>query len=459
MTRATVLAVAATLAFTPAAGAQGSLATATTLFAQPQQAGSMLLTLEEALARGLQASHRLAELQARGEAAQAVTDQRHAAKLPGAFALAGYLRTNHIDEFGVPIANNQLRVIYPDVPNNYRARLDLQWPIYTAGRLDALERAARSEAAAWQDDVAAARADLRLEITRAYWALVTAIEAVRVVEVAVDRANAHLRDLRNQFNVGLVPPNDVASLEAQAAREQMLIVQAGIARDSANAELARLIDAPPGTAIVPASTLGAADRDLSELQGMSLGALIDEGLANRADRAALSKRATGAEERRTAAATGQKPYVAVGGGVDYAKPNPRIFPRQDVWRTSWDAGINVTWALFDGGRTRAEVAEAASLERATRERLNELDSVITVEVEQRAGELRGSVAAIAAAEASVRSAEEARRVVTDRFSAGVATSSDVLDAQVALLQAELDRTQALANQRLSAARLARAMGR
>ena len=33
----------------------------------------------------------------------------------------------------------------PDVPDNYRARLDLQWPIYTGGRADALERAAMPE--------------------------------------------------------------------------------------------------------------------------------------------------------------------------------------------------------------------------------------------------------------------------------------------------------------------------
>jgi outer membrane protein TolC len=41
----------------------------------------------------------------------------------------------------------------------------------------------------------------------------------------------------------------------------------------------------------------------------------------------------------------------------------------------------------------------------------------------------------------------------------VATSTDVLDAQVALLQAELDRTQALASVKLAEARLNRAIGR
>jgi hypothetical protein len=41
----------------------------------------------------------------------------------------------------------------------------------------------------------------------------------------------------------------------------------------------------------------------------------------------------------------------------------------------------------------------------------------------------------------------------------VATSTDLVDAQVALLQASLDRTQAMANARLAEARLSRAVGR
>lgn len=49
-------------------------------------------------------------------------------------------------------------------------------------------------------------------------------------------------------------------------------------------------------------------------------------------------------------------------------------------------------------------------------------------------------------------------MVRERFSAGVATSTDVLDAETALLQAELDRTRALANARIADARLLRALG-
>jgi len=58
----------------------------------------------------------------------------------------------------------------------------------------------------------------------------------------------------------------------------------------------------------------------------------------------------------------------------------------------------------------------------------------------------------------VASAAEARRVVAERFKAGLVTSTEVLDAQQALLLAEFDRTRALANARLAEARLDRALG-
>ncbi|MGE5244731.1 MAG: TolC family protein [Betaproteobacteria bacterium] len=412
------------------------------------------LTAAEAVALGLDASHRLAEARARGEAAEAVAGQRRAAGLPQVAAQAGYMRTNHVDTFGILLPNDQLRVIYPDIPDNYRARLDLQWPIYTGGRVNALERAARAEAAASAGDLAAARADLRLEITRAYWALVTATESLRVLDESVKQVQAHLADVRNRFDAGLVPPNDVSSVEAQESRERLLRIQAQTTREVVEDELARLVGAPPGTSIDAISPLEPPAPVTTPVP-----ALIEQARGARGERAALVSRAAAASDRTAAAAGGSRPTVAVGGGVDYARPNPRIFPRALQWNSSWDASVSVSWPIFDGGRSRAERAEASASARAAGERLAQFDESLALEVRQRRAELGSSRAAIEAADDAVRAATEARRVVGDRFDAGVATSTDVLDAQVALLQAELDRTQALAAARIAEARLARALGR
>ena len=418
-----------------------------------QTSAPLRLTVDEAVTRGLATSHRIAEAAARKDTAEAAADQRHAAALPQVAAQAGYTRTNHVQEFGVLLPNNQLRVIYPDVPDNYRTRLDVQWPVYTGGRVDALERAARIEATASADEIALARADLTLEITRAYWTLLTTTESRRVVQEAVTRINAHLGDVRNQLAAGLIPPSDVLTVEAQQSRQRMLAIQARVARDVAEAELAHLVGAAPGTTIELASP-----PDLAPAVRAPLDALLETARTQRPERAALEKRVAAARERVVAASAGRKPTVAVGGGVDYARPNPRIFPREAAWKPSWDASVNVDWPLFDGGRARSAAAEAAAAIRVVEERLADVDASLAVELRQRLAEVESSRAAVDAAADAVRSAAEARRVLGERFAAGVATNTDVLDAQVALLQAELDRTQAIAGAHLADARLARALG-
>ena len=85
--------------------------------------------------------------------------------------------------------------------------------------------------------------------------------------------------------------------------------------------------------------------------------------------------------------------------------------------------------------------------------------MIGLEVRQRQLDLESARAQVTPAGDAVKSAVEARRVVQERFAAGVATNTDLLDAQQDQLQAELERTRALANVRLAEARLARALGK
>ncbi len=419
-----------------------------------QPAPTTKLTLDEAIAQGLGNSHRLAELQAREEGARAAESGRGAAKLPLVAAQAGYMRTNHVEEFAIAPPGQPRQVVYPDVPDNYRTRLDLQWLVYTGGRLGALERAARAEREATGEDLSAARADLRLDVSRAFWTLVTAREAEQVLTRSLDRIGAYVRDLRTRLDQGLIPPNELLSAEAQQARERVAAIEAGNARRIAEADLRRLTGIEAAGELEPVATL-----EPPSSQQAETARLIAEAIAKRPERRALTDRAGAARARVDAAAAERLPQIGVGGGFDYGRPNTRIFPRAARWEDSWDVSINATWTLWDGGRVRADRAEAAAGARAADARLADFDRQVTFEVRQRQLELESSRAAISAADEGVRAAAEARRVLGERFSAGVATNTEVLDGQTALLQAELDRTRALSNARIAEARLVRALGR
>jgi outer membrane protein TolC len=422
--------------------------------ASAQDPAPLRLSLEDARVRAVAASYRLAEARARAAAADEAVAIRDAADRPLVAFQGSYTRANHVTEFVVPTAVGVPRVLYPDAPDSYRTRMDLQWPIYSGGRTDALERAARAEASAASADVAAAQSDLRLEVTRAFWALVTARATAVVLARSLTRTEAQLGDVRERFKAGLVPPNEIASTEAQQSRQRMLLIEAQNQRALASAELARLIGVDLLQPIEPVEAL-----ELPPVAAAPLPGLLAEARAMRNERRSLEQRIQAADFQRTAAGAGRRPTVAVTGGFDYSRPNLRIFPIAERWDDSWDAGIAVRWPLWDGDRTRTEAAQAGRLADAARQRLAEFDSVLALEVQQRLLELDSGRAAIAAADEGVRAAAEARRVVTERYRAGVATQTEVLDADVALLQAELDRTRTFAAVRLAEARLDRALGR
>jgi outer membrane protein TolC len=412
------------------------------------------LTLDEALQRGQRESLRIAEFQARVEAAVAVEAGREAAGRPLVAALGGYTRTNHVDEFFIVAPGQPLRVLYPDVPDNYRSRLDFQWPVYSGGRTDALIRAARAEREAAGSDLLAARADLKLEVTRAFWALVTAREAENVLNQSVESLDAHVRDMQSRFEQGLVPPNEVLSAEAQRSRQRVLALEARNTKAVTEADLRRLIGEERASDIVP---------EISQIDTRTavpdVETLIAEAQRLRPERQALQQRIAASRERAAAVGASARPQVGLAAGYDYAKPNPRIFPRADLWEDSWDVSVNVSWSLWDGGRRRAEQAEAIAGTRAIEARAGEFDRQLALEVRQRWYDLDSSRAAIDAASDGVKAAAEARRVLRERFAAGVATSTDVLDAETAVLQAELLRTRAISDARLAHARLERAIGR
>src|SRR5262249_51194076 len=141
--------------------------------------------------------------------------------------------------------------------------------------------------------------------------------------------------------------------------------------------------------------------------------------------------------REEAVAATARPQVGVNAGYDYASPNPRFFPKTNLWHDSWDASVNLSVSIWDGGRRGAQRAEAVAASRAAEARTAEFDRQVSFEVQQRRLEVDSSRAAIEAATDGVRSAVEAQRVVLERFRAGVVTNTDVLDANLDVLQAEL----------------------
>jgi outer membrane protein TolC len=436
-----------------AADAAAAIATADTL----------RLSLSEAVARALKSSAHLAAMEATQRGTEAAVRGARAAGLPVVDLSAGYTRYSDVPEFVLTLPGRPPVSIAPNIPDGWRTRASVSVPLFTGGRIANAAEAARGERDAAGNDLAAVRADLVLETTTAYWNLRLQTESASVVGEALAAYESHLVDARHRAEVGLAARSEVLAVEVERDRAELGRVQAEGAVAVAQESLRRLLGVGEWVVLVAMDQPedGQTPVHFGGDRGRSaaLDSLVATALATRPERTALAARVAAAEARVRFEQGARRPQLAAVAGYDYANPNRRITPGQAEWKETWDASMNLSLPLFDSGRISAAIARARAQAEALRHQATDLDQRIRFDVTLRVIERRNAEQAVAVAERAVDSAQENEKVTRDRYREGVASSSDLLDAEVKSLRASLDRTDALARLLLARANLARAVGR
>lgn len=422
--------------------------------AETDASAALALTLEDTIARARAAAPHLARLEALAAASRANESAIESARRPQVALSASAARQSDVDELALEMPGVPPRVIFPNIPDRFRARVDVTQPILTGGRLPAQRDALHAESQALGQDRDARDNDLVLEVEETYWALVTAAEEERVLTEALRAYEAHLVDALHRERLGLAARSDVLDVEVERDRAALRLLEARARGQHAQAQLARLLDLPLGTDVRAVDVLRTPFEEPA-----SLDALVAQAQAARPERTALSLRIEASEARARAQEASLRPQLMAGAGYDYANPQTRTLPLAESWRGGWDASLTLSLAVFDSGRARAEAAAERQRALALAHERDALDRAVRQEVTARRIDLQTATASVPVADRAHDAAALSLRVATDRYRAGVITSSERLDAEVSLLRAGLDRTTALARARVAGARLARAVGR
>ena len=118
----------------------------------------------------------------------------------------------------------------------------------------------------------------------------------------------------------------------------------------------------------------------------------------------------------------------------------------------------MSWSFFDGGRRKAQVAQFDSQQTQLEYQIDALYNQVKQQVESALTEYEAALSRWDAAEISAEVAREANRVAQENYAEGVALQTDLLTAQEREISAEVVRVQSYYSARISAARLARAVG-
>jgi outer membrane protein TolC len=146
------------------------------------------------------------------------------------------------------------------------------------------------------------------------------------------------------------------------------------------------------------------------------------------------------------------------GNFYYQRPNQRIFPTQDEFRSTWDASLVVSLPIWNWGQTQSKIDEAtAQREQAQLAERQTADNVY-LDVTQNYLNFKQAKDRIVVAQTTVKDAEESYRISDQKFRVGLVTNTDLMDAEVALLQAKLSYSQALTDLEIARINLEKATG-
>jgi outer membrane protein len=421
------------------------------------------LTLDECLALGLANSKGLHASGAAVEASVAKAKEARAALLPALKLGAGYTRLSEVPPFevhlpfpaGLPFPIPDKFVVSPNYFNNYALRLGLQQPLYAGGRLRATVAAAKFGAEAAELDLAKDRADLVYTLRAAYWNLYKAGEFVKAIDENVARTEAHLADVKNFFDQGLLTRNEVLRAEVQLSNVRLARLDAADAAELARIRLDSLLGLPLDTELEPATMI----YDVAPAGGEEdAPALLEKALVRRPEPRAMDLRIRAGEAGVAVARSGWYPQVYLAGNYYGLRPNPRLLPAKDKFYSTWDISLNVSMDLWNWGATARQAEQAKARLIQAQDALGMVKDVVALELRQCRIELAGARAKIAVAREAAAQAEENLRITRERFREGVALNTDVLDAEVLALQAKTNLTQTLVDAELAGARLRKALG-
>jgi outer membrane protein len=418
------------------------------LLAAPVQ----VVTLEQALENARAHQPQLRQARAVTDAAEARAREAKASLLPQLSASAAYQRTtaNFTARPGsVPGTPGTSRSSTFDNFNYFNDSLTLSQLLYDFGQSTGRYDAAQAQAQAQADSERAARLLTELSVRSAFFDTRANKSLVQVAREALTNQEAHLAQIEGFVQVGTRPDIDLAQARSDTANAQVQLISAENTYDISRATLnqAMGIEGPLDYEV--------ADQALLPVygEGQPTGPLLDEAIKARPEIASLMQQVRAQQLTVRSIEGAYGPTLAASAGATQGGIS--------VDHLSWNlsAGLTLTWQLYQGGFTQAQVHEAEANVAQIAAQLDLVRQQLRVEVEQARLSVRAALATLGAAKDALVNARERLRLAEARYETGIGSIIELGDAQVALTTAAVQAVQA--DQRLSTARaqLLKALGR
>ncbi len=416
------------------------------------------VSLNDAISMSLQASKQLRASQARVQQAQAGYTEARERRLPD-FKITGAYMHVLSQDMDLKIAtskpdnsNNQgsesgSGSAMPSVEDLGYAMANLSVPLFAGFKIQSGIESAKYLAKASELDAQKDRADVILNTVSAYINLYKAEAATRLVQQNLNSARQRVRDLSNLEKNGLLARNDLLKAELQSSNVELALLDAQNNLHVAQVNMNLMLGLPEQTELHTDSSFQSATdtRDLQEWEQTAF--------ANRKDAQALQQRSKAAEAGIRAAKADYYPSLALTGGYIGG-----YIPNFITISNMVNAGVGLSYSPSSLWKTGAKVNAAKAHLAETQAGMDMLEDGIRLQVTQAYEAWLLSNKKIEVYQTALAQANENYRIVKNKNANALATTTELLEADVAQLQAEINYAFARADATASYEKLLKAAG-
>jgi outer membrane protein TolC len=336
--------------------------------------------------------------------------------------------------------------------NLYQWNTYLTQPLFTGGALVSSYQMAKLGVDIAHKGLDRARQDTVVAVKEAYFHILKAEKLKAVALQAVEQVQSHVAVAQAFYEEEMIPRNDLLEAEVRSAQVQQDLIRAensvAIAQAHFNTVLRRDVNEP------------AALEDIIAYQPefFSLENCRKEALEKRPEMKEATLRLAQSQKGVTLAKSSYFPSVSVVANYqkmgDSGSLNGSPYEDDEMWTV----GAVCSWDIWEWGKRSYQVSSRKALAAQAEEGHKQTGDIIALEVKQAFLNLQESEKNIFVARTAITQAEENFRLNKELYNEQMATTTEVLDAQTLLTQAQNNYYNALNDYHIAKARLERAMG-
>lgn len=315
----------------------------------------------------------------------------------------------------------------PGARQDYSARADAKMPLLNLDMVYA-RKGAKAQEQMYQYKAQRTKEHIAFEVKKAYTQLQFSYTAQRVLLNSLQDVKQIHQSASNFYDQGLIQKSDVLNAQVQVNTIESALAKAESNIQNVSGGLGLLMGADTSDETYLTDSLS---------QKSFLSASISLS-ANRSDIMALSKAVEANDMMVKSSKMAFLPRINAFGTYQLNDAKPLGFNAN-----SYLVGINMTWNVFSGNQNKNKVKSAQFQHDKMQEELNLHIKQSNLELEKTRRDLNDLQIEIDKQKASVTQADEALRILTDRYKEGLVNTTDLLMSQAQLSKQQLNLAQSI----------------